>query len=91
MSTFCFPLLHFQKLKNWIPFEKTLQIRRPSSTRVCHYLLFYFSQVDSGVAQTIALQDTTVSLHCFIEQTESNALIVAQVTTQTQWGQVWTC
>ena len=42
-------------------------------------LLFYFSQADSGVARTIALQDTTVSLLIgFIEQAESNALIVAQ-------------
>merc|ERR1712129_166314 len=42
-------------------------------------LLFYFSQADSGVARTIALQDTTVSLLiAFIEQAESNALIVAQ-------------
>jgi len=42
-------------------------------------LLFYFSAADSGVARTIALQDTTVSLLIgFIEQAESNALIVAQ-------------
>lgn len=42
-------------------------------------LLFYFSQADSGVARTIALQDNTVSLLIgFIEQAESNALIVAQ-------------
>lgn len=42
-------------------------------------LLFYFSQADSGVARTIALQETTVSLLIgFIEQAESNALIVAQ-------------
>jgi len=42
-------------------------------------LLFYFSQADSGVARTIALQDTTVSLLIgFIEQAESNALLVAQ-------------
>merc|ERR1719445_2322842 len=42
-------------------------------------LLYYFSGADSGVARTIALQDTTVSLLIgFIEQAESNALIVAQ-------------
>merc|ERR1712079_127027 len=42
-------------------------------------LLFYFSAADSGVARTIALQDTTVSLLIgFIEQAESNALLVAQ-------------
>jgi len=42
-------------------------------------LLFYFAQADSGVARTIALQDTTVSLLIgFIEQAESNALLVAQ-------------
>lgn len=42
-------------------------------------LLYYFSQADSGVARTIALQDTTVSLLIgFIEQAESNALLVAQ-------------
>ena len=42
-------------------------------------LLFYFSQADSGVARTIALQENTVSLLIgFIEQAESNALLVAQ-------------
>jgi len=42
-------------------------------------LLYYLSQADSGVARTIALQDTTVSLLIgFIEQAESNALLVAQ-------------
>jgi len=42
-------------------------------------LLFYFSQADSGVARTIALQENTISLLIgFIEQAESNALIVAQ-------------
>jgi len=42
-------------------------------------LLFYFSGADSGVARTIALQDTTVSLLIgFIEQAEQNAMVVAQ-------------
>ena len=42
-------------------------------------LLFYFSQADSGVARTIALQENTISLLIgFIEQAESNALLVAQ-------------
>jgi len=42
-------------------------------------LLFYFSGADSGVARTIALQDTTVSLLIgFIEQAENNAMVVAQ-------------
>ena len=42
-------------------------------------LLFYFSGADSGVARTIALQDTTVSLLIgFIEQAEANAMVVAQ-------------
>ena len=42
-------------------------------------LLFYFSQASSGVCRTIALQENTVSLLIgFIEQAESNALMVAQ-------------
>jgi len=42
-------------------------------------LLFYLSGADSGVARTIALQDTTVSLLIgFIEQAENNAMVVAQ-------------
>lgn len=42
-------------------------------------LLFYFSGADSGVARTIALQDTAVSLLIgFIEQAENNAMMVAQ-------------
>jgi len=43
-------------------------------------LLFYFSGADSGVARSIATQDAcTVSLLIgFIEQAESNAMVVAQ-------------
>lgn len=42
-------------------------------------MLFYLSSADSGVARTIAQQDSTVSLLIgFIEQAESNALMVAQ-------------
>ena len=42
-------------------------------------LLFYFSQADSGVCRSIALQENTISLLIgFIEQAESNALMVAQ-------------
>ena len=42
-------------------------------------LLYYFSGADSGVARTIAQQDTCVSLLIgFIEQAENNAMVVAQ-------------
>jgi len=42
-------------------------------------MLFYLSAADTGVARTIALQDSTVSLLIgFIEQAENNALMVAQ-------------
>jgi len=42
-------------------------------------LLYYFSGADSGIARTIAQQDTCVSLLIgFIEQAENNAMVVAQ-------------
>jgi len=42
-------------------------------------LLYYFSGADSGVARTVAQQDTCVSLLIgFIEQVENNAMVVAQ-------------
>ena len=42
-------------------------------------LLYYLSAADSGVARTIALSDTTVSLLLsFIEQAEQNAMVIAQ-------------
>ena len=42
-------------------------------------LLYYFSGADTGVARTIAHQDTCVSLLVgFIEQVENNAMVVAQ-------------
>lgn len=42
-------------------------------------LLYYFSGADSGMARTVAQQDTCVSLLVgFIEQVENNAMVVAQ-------------
>ena len=81
MSTSCFPRPLFQELKNFVDsFQKKLYRSEEQVLReFAINLLFYFSQADSGVARTIALQDTTVSLLIgFIEQAESNALIVAQ-------------
>ena len=75
MSTSCFPRPLFQELKNFVDsFQKKLYRSEEQVLReFAINLLFYFSQADPGVAQTIALQDTMVSLN-----NESNALIDAQ-------------
>lgn len=42
-------------------------------------MLYYLSAADTGIARTIALADTTVSLLLsFIEQAEQNAMVIAQ-------------
>ena len=93
MSTSCFPRPLFQELKNFVDsFQKKLYRSEEQVLReFAINLLFYFSQADPGVARTIALQDTMVSLN-----NESNALIDAQQhgvnalrDNPTQWGQVW--
>ena len=75
MSTSCFPRPLFQELKNFVDsFQKKLYRSEEQVLReFAINLLFYFSQADPGVARTIALQDTMVSLN-----NESNALIDAQ-------------